>query len=401
MTICALQRAAGKAVWSSHWPFYRQRWTTKKIVCDENCHFSRTDPSTETSADGLHTWNLQYADPYGNTVVTNGTDLGYCVPNRYATNRAPNGSYTVAGYVYGRLNSSIQYDSTNGQVGGVFYLYDAHNRLSQSTDARNGTTSYFYNAADLATNVTTPVPGNGSPSETTTTLYDVLLRPRVVVQPDNTAVTDVYVPTGELGSQYGSRTYPVTYTYDYAGRMQTMTTWSGFSLGAGSGARVTTWNYDPYRGWLTSKIYADNNGPSYQYTAAGRLMKRIWARGITTSYTNDGAGEILRILYSDGTPAVTNTYDNLGRLVSVVANGMTDSLTYNLAGQPLTESFSGGPLNQLSVTNCYDNFLRRTNLTSLVANNPLVQQAFGYDAASRLQTVNDVKGSVLTICTLT
>jgi hypothetical protein len=36
---------------------------------------------------------------------------------------------------------------------------------------------------------------------------------------------------------YGARTYPVGYSYDYAGRMKTMTNWTSFPS---AGARVTT-----------------------------------------------------------------------------------------------------------------------------------------------------------------
>ena len=50
---------------------------------------------------------------------------------------------------------------------------------------------------------------------------------------------------------------------------------------------------------------------------------------------------------------------------------------------------TGGPLDTLAVAYGYDNFLRRTNLVALKSNNPLVQQSFGFDAASRLQTVSD------------
>ena len=73
-----------------------------------------------------------------------------------------------------------------------------------------------------------------------------------------------------------SRTYPVAYTYDAQGRMQTMTTWTNYA--ANVGAATTTWNYDPYRGWLDSKAYANGLGPTYGYTFAGRLASRTWAR---------------------------------------------------------------------------------------------------------------------------
>ena len=75
-------------------------------------------------------------------------------------------------------------------------------------------------------------------------------------------MTNEFLPNGLLKKTYGSRTYPVAYSYDYAGRLKTMTNWSGFASGAG--ARVTTWNYNPYRGWLDSKTYDDNTtGPAY------------------------------------------------------------------------------------------------------------------------------------------
>jgi len=72
---------------------------------------------------------------------------------------------------------------------------------------------------------------------------------------------------------------------------------------------------------------------------------------------------------------------------------MMDSLTYNLAGHLLSESYSGGPLNGLSVTNGWDQFVRRTKLAAPSSNQPLIQQSFGFDAASRLQTVNDSNGN--------
>ena len=64
------------------------------------------------------------------------------------------------------------------------------------------------------------------------------------------------------------------YTYDYAGRILTMTNWTGFPS---TSARVTTWNYNAYRGWLDSKTYDGGAArPSYGYTSAERLRTRTW-----------------------------------------------------------------------------------------------------------------------------
>ena len=66
--------------------------------------------------------------------------------------------------------------------------------------------------------------------------YKGMLQATNVVQPDGSSVYSDFWPTGELKRQHGSRTYPVGYGYDYAGRMQTMTNWTSFSC---KGARVS------------------------------------------------------------------------------------------------------------------------------------------------------------------
>jgi RHS repeat-associated protein len=342
--------------------------------------------TVETSASGLTNWQTVYRD--ASTAVTTSSQI---VPgtSRVVTTTMPDNSYTISTYSYGRLASATRYDSSYAQISSTSYSYDTHGRQSATTDARNGATAYGYNNADLVTSVTTPNPGSlGGSRQITTTYYNPMLQATNVVQPDGTSVASLYLLTGELAETYGSRTYPVAYSYDYAGRMQTMTNWSNFN--GGSGSRVTTWNYDSYRGFLTSKTYDGGaTGPSYTYTSAGRLNTRVWARSITTTYGYDGSGGLATVSYSDSTPAVTNTYDRLGRLSTAVRSGMTDTLTYNLANQLISESFSGGILNGLSTTNGYDADLRRINLTSLNGASALASATYGYDNASRLSTVSD------------
>ena len=335
---------------------------------------------SETSANGLNSWQTRYGEEGGGKPVTSTHTTSFSGSRRTTIASAPDGSYTTNTYSYGRLISSTRYDSSAAQIGGTTYAYDAHGRQYQLTDARNGATTYGYNNADQVNSVAAPL------SQTTTTLYDNTMRPYSVIQPDGTTFNTVYLLTGELGLQYGSRTYPVAYKYDYAGRMQTMTNWSTFSSLAG--ARVTTWLYDGSRGWLTNKLYADGNGPSYTYTPGGRLQTRAWVRGVTTSYAYDNAGSLTNIAYSDATPSVTNSYDRLGRLTQQSTPDYQLTSTYNLANELLVESFSGGVLNGLSVTNGYDQLLRRTNLTAK-ATSVLGRTTYGYDGASRLKIVSD------------
>jgi RHS repeat-associated protein len=169
--------------------------------------------------------------------------------------------------------------------------------------------------------------------------------------------------------------------------MKTLSTWKNFA--ANSGQAVTSWNYDANRGFLTSKTYDGGaSGPSYTYTSAGRLKTRVWARSITTAYSCDNGGSLATVVYSDGTtPNVTNTFDRLGRQATIACGGMTNTLSYNTANQLLSESFSGGTLAGLAVTNAYDSFLRRTAVALSNQTSTLVQ--YGYDNASRLQNVTN------------
>jgi hypothetical protein len=130
-----------------------------------------------------------------------------------------------------------------------------------------------------------------------------------------------------------------------------MKTWQGFA--GNSGTATTRWNYDRYRGWLASKDHPDastgqppaqegTGGPTYTYTDGGRLLTRVWKRGITTSYGYNNAGELASISYSDSTPGTTYGVDRRGRRIQVARNGITTAITFNDASQPLTESYTGG-----------------------------------------------------------
>ncbi len=301
---------------------------------------------------------------------------------------APDKSSNVSTYSSGVLISTARYDSLGKQIGRTTYSYDPHGRQSAVTDARNGATSYTYNNADLVATVTTPNPGGIGSPQTTTTFYNTMLQASSVLQPDGTSVAMSYLPTGELGATSGSRTYPVAYSYDYAGRMKTMTNWSNFA--AGTGGRVTTWNYDPNRGFLISKLDASANGPTYTYTLAGRLASRTWARGTNTTYSYNMAGDLTTVVYSDGsTKGLTYGYDRMGRKTSVSHGPTTISLAYDWANDLLSESYLGGALNGLTVTNQFDPDLRRVNMALLNGGAELSQAIYAYDNASRLASVSD------------
>src|SRR5271157_2789936 len=127
--------------------------------------------------------------------------------------------------------------------------------------------------------------------------------------------------------------------------------------------------------------------------AAGRLASRTWARGMNTTYLYNTAGDLGTNIYSDSTPGVTNNYDRLGRKSSVVCGATTTSFVYDLANDVLSESYTGGVLNGLTVTNQFDTDLRRTSMGLWNGSATLCQAIYGYDNASRLASVGDGNGN--------
>lgn len=244
---------------------------------------------------------------------------------------------------------------------------------------------------------------------TSSTEYDSSLRAWRITHPDGATVTNEFHVTGALKKTSGSRTYPVEYTYDTQGRMKTLKTWQNFS--ANSGAAITTWSYDPYRGWLVAKDYANAStgaagtvGTDYTYTDGGRLRTRTWARTyngsarIATTYSygfNDGSGgnehgDLVSVSYNDGsTPTTTFSYDRLGRQATIARNGMTTTRHYHDSGISIGESHSGGELSGVGLTNQLDGNLRRTGLLLKNGGTTILTNGFGFDGASRMTSVTD------------
>jgi hypothetical protein len=73
--------------------------------------------------------------------------------------------------------------------------------------------------------------GPGQAAQTTVSFYTNVAGANRVWQtllPDNTVQTNTYYLTGQTKHVAGSREYPVEYTYDYAGRLKTQTTWRDY-----------------------------------------------------------------------------------------------------------------------------------------------------------------------------
>lgn len=335
----------------------------------------------EMRTDGLVSWNSNFG------VTNQARTLLAGSGNRYVTNTAADGSYSVSHSQHGQLKTTTRKDASGMQVIQATYTYDAHGRQKTMTDARNGTTTYTYDNADRVASTTTPPPGAGQNSQTTSYSYDHAGRRTRTVFPDGAATTNEYHLSGELKKTYGARAYPVEYKYDAQGRQTNMTTWQNY--GGATGAASTAWKHDAYRGFMTNKVYADGKGPGYTFTPAGRLRTRTWARGVSTTYETNAAGETVGITYSDGTSNVVYNLDRLGRRTNILDGAGTRYLTYSDSGLLLMETNASGVLAGIAITNGYDAVGRRIAIGMLTNGNSAFVHTYAYDSASRLTNVSD------------
>src|SRR5207247_1634301 len=101
------------------------------------------------------------------------------------------------------------------------------------------------------------------------------------------------------------------------------------------------------------------------------------------------------ISYNDGaTATVGYGLDRRGRQTTNTQGSITTTRVFDEPGNLLSEAYTGGPLGGLSLTNAYDQYLRRTNLALFSSLPALLSSATNtYDAASRLATVGDGQGN--------
>ncbi|OGV45715.1 MAG: hypothetical protein A2X46_09425 [Lentisphaerae bacterium GWF2_57_35] len=233
-------------------------------------------------------------------------------------------------YANGRLILSVsRWGVTNG------FQYDDLGRKTAEINTEFGTTAITYNHLGQVQQVTDPsgaITGYG---------YDPATG-RLIAQTNAMGYVEysAYNLRGNLTNRWGNAVYPTAYTFDEMGRMTAMTLWRD---DAGSGD-ATRWHYDPATGLLTNKVYADGQGPTYAYTAAGQLASRTWARGVSTLYAQDSLGQVTNINYSDATPDVSLTFDRMGRVKTATDATGTRTNVYSVQGAILTEGTALGTL---------------------------------------------------------
>ncbi|MDD4870751.1 MAG: hypothetical protein PHR77_09345, partial [Kiritimatiellae bacterium] len=333
-----------------------------------------------SSLDGTKSWAISFGRTNMSEVSRNRANAA-----RTETVTRSDGTQSISSYTNNILWSVTEKRSDGVTESTRSMVYDVWNRLQTTVEpAANGetrTTVYRYNVAGIVTNVTVSA---GALSQVTTYVLDSMGRRIKTILPDGGVVNYSYNTQGALISQSGVRTYPVTYSYTGQGRLAAMSTYRN---GLSGSADVTFWQYDPQRGWMTFKVYADGSSNSYSYLPDGKLQKRTWARGIETTYAYDNAGSLTNISYSDSTPGISYTLDRFGSAVEIRDAIGAHTNIFAEDGSLLSESLpqiSDGVLRFTRDTNG-----RLTNSSLFIGGTRAVASAYGFDTAGRISSVSD------------
>ena len=316
--------------------------TTTTVVFDLEAH---TTTTTTTSPDGTVT-NVQV-----NGVLVSSTSPG---------------ATRAAEYAYDGLHRLIRQTDVRGAV--TWFSYDTAGRMISSTNHEGQVTRRTYYPADHQ-NAGLPWQTIHSGGAVTESSYDAL---------------------GRVIAVSGTADYPQAYTYDDFGNLHTLVT-------SGSQTATTTWQIDPATGLVLAKQTQDGKQVKYAYDAAGAVVKRQWARGITTTVARNAAsGDVTGISHDDNATfsVAYGNHDVFGRpgMITETRNGVasTSSLTYTASSGAVSATYAEDhpflPKVALSVIDD-DSRGRSTGHAVTLDGNIIHSWTHGYDSLGRLGSV--------------
>ena len=301
---------------------------TRKTYCDRQANKVFSFASSPFST--LSAWTLSV----GGDVVSNRTETGIFSAR--------------ACDALGRVIAS-----TDGRGNATSFAFDAFGRLSSRTDASGATTAYS---------------------------YDSLGRRIAVTNALGLVATAAYDSDDNIVSRRGAQ-YPVDCTYDEYGHLVSL---SSYRDEESSSPDTTRWLFDEATGLITNKMPPAGKGPSYDYTPDGFLVRRTWARGVTTDYAYDSRGQLVSKTYSDATPSVSLAYDRLGHPLSAICAGVSTNLyAYDRFGR-LTNEVQNGT----TIARTYDVLGRATGYVIGNGEAPGSAASYSYDTFGRFASVS-------------
>lgn len=347
---------------------------------------------------------VSVTDPLGNE-----TTYTYDGAGRVATRVDPKGN--LPGASPAEFRWSYAYDESGRQLTETDPLghmstnaYDDAGRLVSTTDANGHTTSSGYDDAGRLVSETGPDPDGGGPlaAPVTRYAYDEVGNTVARTDPRGSTTRYAYDAANRLVSETGpdpDGAAPLaapltTHAYGADGNLASTVEPRGNVAGADPAEFRTSYDYDA-AGRLVRTTDPLGHVTVSTYDAVGNLASVRDANGHVTSYTHDGAGRTLTVTAPE-LGVTSYAYDEAGNLLTRRdANGHTTSYRYDDAGHLVAETSpdpdGSGPRAPATTSYTYDANGNRRTLTDANGNATAAAgdgiTTFGYDRANRLVSI--------------
>ncbi len=301
------------------------------------------------------------------------------------------------------------------------YSYDEHGNMLELTDAEGNIVTNAYNSKGFVTSInamgidimSVNYDENGNASSTVDALgneinysYDIKGNLKSVTDEIGTYMNMTYDSNGNVISATNGAGTSAEFTYDSDGNCLSKTL--TYTSDGVSKTVTENYTYDD-AGNLIKIIDSDGNITTTEYNSMGKVSVAADEKGRQTSYDYDDLGNFVKITYADGTSesftydresnnltatdrlgrTVTMKYDKVGNLISkTYPNGTVVSYAYDANYNLVSETSTSGGTTKYE----YDKIGRNTAIIDALGN----RTEFAYNSHSQLESMTDAKGNVHT-----
>lgn len=301
------------------------------------------------------------------------------------------------------------------------YSYDQNGNMLELTDAEGNTVTNAYNSKGFVTSInamgidimSVTYDEKGNTTSTVDALgneinysYDSKGNLKSVTDEIGTYMNMTYDGKGNVISATNGAGTTAEFTYDSDGNCLSKTlTYTSEGV-----SKTVTENYTyDEAGNLIKIIDSDGNITTTEYNSMGKVAVATDEKGRQTSYDYDDLGNLVKITYADGT-SESFTYDREGNnLTATDRLGRIVTMKYDKVGNLLTKTYPNGAVvsyaydanyNLVSETSTsggttkyeYDKIGRNTAIIDALGN----RTEFAYNSHSQLESMTDAKGNVHT-----